>query len=56
MLKVVLRVGALGKILREAPALLPMAEPRVRTALSMREQGGKVSLGAATWIVTATAC
>lgn len=56
MLKVVLRVGALGKILREAPALFPMAEPRVRTALSMREQGGKVSLSAATWIVTATAC
>ena len=55
MLKVVTRVGALGKILREAPALLPTAEPRVRAALSMHEQGGKVSLRAATWIVTATA-
>jgi SAM-dependent methyltransferase len=55
MLKVVTRVGALGKILRETPALLPTAEPRVRTALSMRERGGKVSLRAATWIVTATA-
>jgi SAM-dependent methyltransferase len=55
MLKVVTRVGALGKILREAPALLPEAEPRVRIALSKRERDGKVSLGAATWIVTATA-
>jgi SAM-dependent methyltransferase len=55
MLKVVTRVGALGKILREAPALLPEAEPRVRAALSKRERDGNVSLRAATWIVTATA-
>ncbi|GAA0305711.1 hypothetical protein GCM10009087_14520 [Sphingomonas oligophenolica] len=55
MVKVVTRVGALGKILREAPALLPEAEPLVRAALSAREQGGKVSLRAATWIVTAAA-
>jgi SAM-dependent methyltransferase len=55
MLKVVTRVGALGKVLRETPAFLPDAERRVRTALSMRERGGRVSLGAATWIVTAIA-
>lgn len=55
MVKVVTRVGVLGKILRETPALLPDAERRVRAALSMREREGRVSLGAATWIVTATA-
>jgi SAM-dependent methyltransferase len=55
MVKVVTRVGVLGKILREAPALLSDAERRVRAALSMRERDGKVSLGAATWIVTASA-
>jgi SAM-dependent methyltransferase len=54
-LKVVTRVGALGKMLRETPALLTEAEGRVRAALSLRERNGKVSLGAATWIVTATA-
>lgn len=54
-LKVVMRVGALGKILRETPALLPDAERRERAALSPRERDGKVSLGAATWIVTAIA-
>ena len=53
-LKVVTRVGALGKILRETPALLPHAERGLRAALSMRERDGKVSLGAATWIITAT--
>lgn len=55
MLKVVTRVGALGKILRETPALLADAERRVHTALSVREREGKVSLRAATWIATATA-
>lgn len=54
-LKVLTRVGALGKFLRETPSLLPEAEPRVRAALKARERKGKVSLGAATWIVTAAA-
>lgn len=55
MLKVITHVGALGKVLRETPELLPKAGPRVRAALSAREKDGKVSLKAATWIVTATA-
>lgn len=54
-LKVVTRVGALGKALRENPNLLPVAEPIVRSALAARERDGLVHLGSATWIVTATA-
>lgn len=54
-LKVVTRVGALGKALRENPNLLPVAEPMVRAALAARERDGLVHLGSATWIVTATA-
>lgn len=54
-LRVVTRVGALGKALRENPALLPVAEPLVRSALAARERDGLVHLGSATWIVTATA-
>ena len=54
-LKVVTRVGALGKALRENPDLLPVAEPIVHLALAAREQGGLVHLNSATWIVTATA-
>ena len=53
--KVVTRVGALGKALRENPALLAEAEKPVRGALAAREQNGSVHLGAATWIVVATA-
>lgn len=54
-LKVVTRVGALGKALRENPALLADAEPRVRAALMEREQNGVIQLAAATWIVIASA-
>jgi len=54
-LKVVTRVGALGKALRENPGLLAKAEPPVRAALTARELNGAVHLGSATWIVTATA-
>ena len=53
-LKVVTRVGALGKALRENPDLLPEAEPIVRSALAARERDGMVHLGSATWIVTAS--
>lgn len=55
MLDVVTRVGALGMKLREAPTLLPLVRGNVRAALATREQDGKVSLRAATWIVHATA-
>jgi SAM-dependent methyltransferase len=54
-LKVVTRVGALGKALRENPALLSDAGPRVRAALKEREQDGRIHLAAATWIVIASA-
>lgn len=55
MMVVLTKVGALGKILRETPGLLSIAEPRVRAALLERKTGDQVSLNAATWIVTATA-
>jgi SAM-dependent methyltransferase len=50
---VLLRVGPLGKILRENPNLRMSAEPRLRAALADREEHGTVALQAATWIVTA---
>lgn len=55
MLNVVTRVGALGMILRENPALLPKVEAKVRAALAAREIDGYVHLRAATWVVTALA-
>jgi len=54
-LAVLTKVGALGRILRENPELRGAAEPRVRAALSTRGQDDRVTLGAATWIVTARA-
>ncbi|MBD0272193.1 MAG: methyltransferase domain-containing protein [Acetobacteraceae bacterium] len=53
MATVLLRVGPLGKILRENPDLRTGAEPRLRAALADREEHGAVALRAATWIVTA---
>lgn len=53
MAKVLSRVGALGKLLRERPHLRREAEPRLRAALAERVEGGRVSLRAATWMVTA---
>jgi len=55
MMEVLMKVGALGKILREAPALFAQAEPRVRAALLERQCHAKVELCAATWVVTAVA-
>jgi SAM-dependent methyltransferase len=55
MLAVLLRVGPLGKILRENPELRAGAEPRVRAALAARGNPSAVALNAATWIVTARA-
>ncbi len=53
MATVLLRVGPLGRILRENPGLRAEAEPRLRAALGNREERGNVALQAATWIVEA---
>src|SRR5947207_12657968 len=55
MLAVCLRVGALGKILRENPELLTAALPAVRAALAAHDGPHGVRLNAATWVVTARA-
>ena len=55
MATVLLRVGPLGKVLRENPELRPEAEPRQRAALGARGASSHVALTAATWIVTARA-
>ncbi len=53
MASVLLRVGPLGRILRENPGLKIEAEPKLRAALVEHEKHGVVALRAATWIVTA---
>jgi SAM-dependent methyltransferase len=53
MLTVLLKVGPLGKILRENPGLRATVEPRVRAALAVKDDGGRVALNAATWVITA---
>jgi len=53
MLAVCSRVGALGKILRESPALRAAALPTVRSALAAHDGPNGVKLKAATWVVTA---
>jgi SAM-dependent methyltransferase len=55
MATVLLRVGPLGKILRENPGLRRDAEPRLRAALAARGACSHVVLTAATWIVAARA-
>jgi SAM-dependent methyltransferase len=55
MMAVLTKVGALGKLLREAPALVSRVEPKVRVALVADASDRDISLKAATWIVTATA-
>src|SRR5262245_350855 len=55
MLAVCSRVGALGKILRENPALRAAALPAVRSALAAYDGPEGVRLKAATWVVTARA-
>jgi SAM-dependent methyltransferase len=54
-LAVLLKVGPLGKIVREHPQLWETVEPRLRTVLEPRIVLGRVSLNAATWVVTAIA-
>lgn len=55
MLSVLLKVGALGKIVRENPALHETVEPCLRAALETRDVQGRVALNAAVWVVSARA-
>ena len=55
MLTVLTKVGALGKILRENPALRTATLPAVRSALAAHDGPQGVRLNAATWLVTARA-
>lgn len=55
MERVLLKVGPLGRILRENLSLRLEAEPRVRVALAARGNAGHVALRATTWIVSARA-
>jgi SAM-dependent methyltransferase len=52
---VLLKVGPLGKIVRENPALRATAEPRLREALAALGDPSRVRLSASVWIVTARA-
>ncbi len=52
MMAVLLRVGPLGKIVRENPNMRAAAESRVRAALAQRGDPAAVALNAATWVVT----
>ena len=55
MTNVLLKVGPLGRIVRENPELRWAAEPRVRAALAAKGNTACVALRAATWIVSARA-
>jgi len=52
---VLLKVGALGKIVRENPALRASAEPPLRKALAALGDSSRVQLSASVWIVSARA-
>ena len=52
---VLLKVGPLGKIVRENPALRATAEPLLREALAALGDPSRVQLSASIWIVTARA-
>jgi len=55
MMAVLTKVGALGKLLRETPALISSVEPKVRAVLIAGAGDRDISLKAATWIVSAAA-
>jgi SAM-dependent methyltransferase len=55
MTSVLLKVGPLGKIIRENPALRAAAEPRLRAALAALGDPARVQLLASIWIVAARA-
>jgi ubiquinone/menaquinone biosynthesis C-methylase UbiE len=53
MMAVLLRVGPLGKIIRDQQDMRPTAESRLRVALLRRGDPRAVALNAAIWVVTA---
>lgn len=53
MMQVLLKVGPLGRILRENPDLHAKAAPRLHAALAARGDPSSVHLQASVWIVTA---
>jgi SAM-dependent methyltransferase len=55
MVSVLLKVGPLGKIIRETPAMRDAAETRLRQALAALGDPARVGLLASVWIVTARA-
>jgi SAM-dependent methyltransferase len=55
MLTVLLKVGAVGKIVRENPEMREQVEHRLRAALATKLLHGHVALNAAIWVVTAIA-
>ena len=55
MTEVLLKVGPLGKIVRESPELRATAEPRLREALAGLGDPFRVQLKASVWIATARA-
>ncbi|HLQ19297.1 MAG TPA: methyltransferase domain-containing protein [Tabrizicola sp.] len=55
MTEVLLKVGPLGKIIRENPDLRARVEPRLRDALAARGGRDQVRLRASVWIVTGRA-
>ena len=55
MTSVLLKVGPLGKNIRENPALRTVAEPSLRQGLASLGDTTKVELTASIWIVTAQA-
>jgi len=55
MMAVLTKVGALGRLLRETPALISTVEPKVRAVLLAGAGDHDISLKAATWMVSAVA-
>ena len=55
MLTVLLKAGAVGKIVRENPDMRKLVERRLRATLATKIVQGQVALNAAIWVVTATA-
>lgn len=53
MVAVLLKVGPLGKIVRENPELAEAVEPKLRAALAQRGSPALIDLNAAVWIVSA---